>query len=119
MIREDNAARLRTRLVVSGANIPTTPGAERWLHEHGIVNVPDFIANAGGVMLQKMPGVPPRLAADPVTEGQALLTAADLLADAEEFEAEQFVAETHELEHPKPELPAVGWLNGHGDDDDA
>ncbi len=42
---------------------------------------------AGGVMLQKMPGVPPRLAADPVTEGQALLTAADLLADAEEFEA--------------------------------
>ncbi len=54
VIREDNAARLRTKLVVSGANIPTTPGAERWLHEHGIVSVPDFIANAGGVICAAM-----------------------------------------------------------------
>jgi glutamate dehydrogenase (NAD(P)+) len=36
--------------VVAGANIPTTDAAERILHERGIVSVPDFIANAGGVI---------------------------------------------------------------------
>jgi glutamate dehydrogenase (NAD(P)+) len=54
VIREDNAKRLRTQLVVPGANIPTTPGAERWLHEHGVLCVPDFIANAGGVICAAM-----------------------------------------------------------------
>jgi len=53
-IREDNAAQLRARLVVPGANIPATPGAERWLHEHGVLFVPDFIANAGGVICAAM-----------------------------------------------------------------
>ena len=53
-IRENDAPRLRTRLVVAGANIPTTLGAERWLHAHGILNVPDFIANAGGVICAAM-----------------------------------------------------------------
>ena len=69
-IREDNAARLRTRLVVSGANIPTTPGAERWLHEHGIVSVPDFIANAGGVICAAMEyrGASQRAAFDAIEE---------------------------------------------------
>ncbi len=54
VIREDNAARLRTRLMLPGANIPCTPGAERLLHERGIVVVPDFIANAGGVICAAM-----------------------------------------------------------------
>lgn len=49
-IRADNVERLRARLVVSGANIPATSEAERALHERGIVVVPDFIANAGGVI---------------------------------------------------------------------
>ncbi|MBW2270483.1 MAG: Glu/Leu/Phe/Val dehydrogenase [Deltaproteobacteria bacterium] len=49
-IREDNVERLRARLVVSGANISVTPGAETQLHERGVLNVPDFIANAGGVI---------------------------------------------------------------------
>jgi len=70
VIREDNAARLRTRLVVAGANIPTTPAAERWLHEHGIVNVPDFIANAGGVICAAMEhrGASQRAAFDAIEE---------------------------------------------------
>ncbi len=50
VIREDNVERLRTRLVVAGANIPITAGAERRLHERGILVIPDFIANAGGVI---------------------------------------------------------------------
>ena len=49
-IREDNVDQLQAKLVVSGANISVTPGAEATLHERGVLNVPDFIANAGGVI---------------------------------------------------------------------
>ena len=54
VIRAENAPRMRTRLVLSGANIPATDEAERILHERGIVLVPDFIANAGGVICAAM-----------------------------------------------------------------
>jgi glutamate dehydrogenase (NAD(P)+) len=54
VIREDNVSRLRTKLVVSGANIGVTYEAERRLHERGVVCVPDFIANAGGVICAAM-----------------------------------------------------------------
>jgi glutamate dehydrogenase/leucine dehydrogenase len=37
-----------------GANIPCTPEAEQVLHERGILVVPDFIANAGGVICASM-----------------------------------------------------------------
>jgi glutamate dehydrogenase (NAD(P)+) len=50
VIREDNVDRLRAKLVLQGANIPATLGAERRMHEHGILSVPDFVANAGGVI---------------------------------------------------------------------
>jgi glutamate dehydrogenase (NAD(P)+) len=50
VLRNDNVGRLRTRLVLQGANIPFTPAAERALHERGTLVVPDFIANAGGVI---------------------------------------------------------------------
>ena len=33
-----------------GANIPATEEAERWMHENGVLCIPDFIANAGGVI---------------------------------------------------------------------
>ncbi len=54
VIREDNVARLRTKLVLQGANIPFTPGAEKTLHERGVLVIPDFIANAGGVICAAM-----------------------------------------------------------------
>lgn len=50
VLHESNVEALRARLVLQGANIPATPGAERRLHERGIVSIPDFIANAGGVI---------------------------------------------------------------------
>lgn len=50
VIREDNVRRLKTRLVLQGANIPFSPAAEQFLHERGVWVVPDFIANAGGVI---------------------------------------------------------------------
>jgi len=54
VIREDNVDRLRTKLVLQGANIPFTVGAERALDERGVLVVPDFIANAGGVICAAM-----------------------------------------------------------------
>ena len=54
VVREDNVARLRTRLVVQGANIPFTAGAEQILHDRGVIVLPDFIANAGGVICAAM-----------------------------------------------------------------
>jgi glutamate dehydrogenase (NAD(P)+) len=50
VLRSDNADHLRAKIVLPGANIPTTPSAERALHERGVLCVPDFIANAGGVI---------------------------------------------------------------------
>lgn len=54
VIHEDNVQRLKTRLVIEGANIPITPGAEKTLHERGVLCLPDFIANAGGVICAAM-----------------------------------------------------------------
>jgi glutamate dehydrogenase (NAD(P)+) len=54
VVREDNVARLKTKLVLQGANIPFSPGAEQALHERGVLVVPDFIANAGGVICAAM-----------------------------------------------------------------
>jgi len=42
--------RLKTKLIVQGANIPVQIEAEQHLHKKGIVSIPDFIANAGGVI---------------------------------------------------------------------
>ena len=54
VINEDNVARLKTRMVVQGANIPATPAAEKYLHDTGVLCIPDFIANAGGVICAAM-----------------------------------------------------------------
>ena len=44
-----NAASIRARIVVEGANGPTTPQADDILRDRGTVVVPDVLANAGGV----------------------------------------------------------------------
>jgi glutamate dehydrogenase/leucine dehydrogenase len=51
VIRGDNVGRVRVRLVVEGANGPTTPEAEKILFERGVLVVPDVLANAGGVAM--------------------------------------------------------------------
>jgi glutamate dehydrogenase (NAD(P)+) len=50
VLTRGNVGRLSTRLVLQGANIPFTLEAEQILHERGVLVVPDFIANAGGVI---------------------------------------------------------------------
>jgi glutamate dehydrogenase (NAD(P)+) len=39
----------RVKIIAEGANGPTTPDADKVIHERGIFMIPDFLANAGGV----------------------------------------------------------------------
>jgi len=48
-ITPDNAPQIQARMVIEGANGPTTPQADDILRERGILVVPDVLANAGGV----------------------------------------------------------------------
>ena len=48
-ITADNAGQIQAKLVIEGANGPTTPEADDILHDKGVLVLPDVIANAGGV----------------------------------------------------------------------
>jgi len=48
-ITEANAPRIQARMIIEGANGPTTPQADDILHDRGVLVLPDVIANAGGV----------------------------------------------------------------------
>ena len=48
-ITSRNAAQVKARLIVEGANGPTTPEADKILQDRGVLLVPDILANAGGV----------------------------------------------------------------------
>jgi glutamate dehydrogenase (NAD(P)+) len=50
VINESNVHLLNTKLIIEGANIPITEGAEKILYEAGVLYIPDIIANAGGVI---------------------------------------------------------------------
>jgi glutamate dehydrogenase (NAD(P)+) len=50
VIRADNQATVTAKLIVPGANIGVTEDAEAMLYKRGVFCVPDFIANAGGVI---------------------------------------------------------------------
>lgn len=54
VVRADNVGRLNAKLVLQGANIPFTAEAEEILHGRGVWVLPDFIANAGGVICAAM-----------------------------------------------------------------
>jgi glutamate dehydrogenase len=50
-ITKDNVGKIssRAKIIAEGANGPTTPEADKVIHERGIFLIPDFLANAGGV----------------------------------------------------------------------
>ncbi len=50
VLHDENVEQVKARIILEGANIPATEAAERRLHERGVLVVPDFIANAGGVI---------------------------------------------------------------------
>ena len=51
VITEENADGVRARIIVEGANAPTTPLAEEILEGNGVIVIPDVLANAGGVVV--------------------------------------------------------------------
>jgi len=48
-ITEENVSQIKAKIVVEGANGPTTPEADNILYKRGVIVVPDILANAGGV----------------------------------------------------------------------
>jgi glutamate dehydrogenase (NAD(P)+) len=50
MIHEHNAHTINCRMLIEGANSPTTPAADEILHDKGVLVIPDVMANAGGVV---------------------------------------------------------------------
>jgi glutamate dehydrogenase (NAD(P)+) len=50
VINMSNVDSIRAKLLLQGANIPVSLEAEERLHQRGILSVPDFIVNAGGVI---------------------------------------------------------------------
>jgi glutamate dehydrogenase (NAD(P)+) len=50
-ITHENASEIQARVIVEGANGPTTPEADEILARRGIVVIPDILANAGGVVV--------------------------------------------------------------------
>ncbi|MGA9520149.1 MAG: Glu/Leu/Phe/Val dehydrogenase dimerization domain-containing protein [Myxococcaceae bacterium] len=49
VLTKENAGHVRARIIVEGANGPTTPEADELFEKRGVVVVPDILANAGGV----------------------------------------------------------------------
>ncbi len=50
VINESNKDNIKAKIIVEGANIPMREDVEDWLWKKGILIVPDFVANAGGVI---------------------------------------------------------------------
>jgi glutamate dehydrogenase (NAD(P)+) len=51
MVHKGNADKMKCRMIVEGANSPTTPQADEILSDKGVTIVPDVMANAGGVVV--------------------------------------------------------------------
>ncbi len=50
VINKENVDRIKAKIVVEASNIPATPEIEEKMHKKGILVIPDFVANAGGVI---------------------------------------------------------------------
>lgn len=60
-ITSENASRIKCRILAEGANGPTTPKADKILHDNGVFVIPDILANAGGVTVSYFEWVQDRM----------------------------------------------------------
>ena len=60
-ITSENAGRIKCKILAEGANGPTTPKADKILHESGVFVIPDILANAGGVTVSYFEWVQDRM----------------------------------------------------------
>ncbi|MEM0100571.1 MAG: glutamate dehydrogenase, partial [Desulfurococcaceae archaeon] len=51
VITQENVNRVKAKIIAEGANGPTTPEADKILHDKGVIVIPDILANAGGVTM--------------------------------------------------------------------
>jgi len=50
VVTDENAAKIKAKIIAEGANLPVRPDAEMILNKMGVLIIPDIIANAGGVI---------------------------------------------------------------------
>ncbi len=60
-ITSENAGRIKCKILAEGANGPTTPKADKVLHDNGVFIIPDILANAGGVTVSYFEWVQDRM----------------------------------------------------------
>jgi glutamate dehydrogenase (NAD(P)+) len=61
VFKAENAGKVKAKLIVEGANGPTTPEADRIFKDRGIIVIPDIMANAGGVTVSYFEWVQDRM----------------------------------------------------------
>jgi glutamate dehydrogenase/leucine dehydrogenase len=50
LLKDSDVHKVKASIIVQGSNIPMSMNAEQHFHEHGVLVIPDFVANAGGVI---------------------------------------------------------------------